>query len=921
LNIKLHKGNVILLALTKLLLFALIGTIHSLTYAQNYYSKSFTIADGLNSNNVYDLLEDKYGRIIAATDNGLNIFEGNSIKQIKSNNHLTYLKLSKGEGKTLANTIEGKLVLIHKNNRTNISANQNIIDSVCKGVRPYYIIEDKNRLFFSYASLYEINGTAVKQHIKGGTVLKDWYQVTVFKSSGDFCYFAIDSPILIDNSDYLSFSIPYIEGYYDIRLVKHGDRVFYTYAGNLYEYNKKSTLVTSFQKPNIYAIHANDERLLIGNQKGEIIEYNITTTNKTIIANFTKPITAIITLKSGDIFVSTEGAGIFLINTSFIRKYENIEGNITKSYGINGQLHLILDKDLYNPNLKHLVRKNAQFISNFQGLYIDLYGQNIKTKVQFRKDGLIKFIEPLNDSQFIIPEYKSFSICTKKEKNDYEFNFIESFPFKTSCIKKINDHTLLIGTFNGLVVYDIKNKSYQAIYEEIVEGARINDICKIGPSLFMISVNGIGLFQYNSLIKQLTRLTPFDNIHVYQIIAMDNEQLITYSNTWLYVLDKTHNGGFHISNAYSIEGISDLRIINKSVMICANGLLFELDQNRLSRRNDISIFINQLNYSFAYDSKNKEIPWFTSFIDFPKNDALYHLQIIKKSDTITIETEKNTLDFSGFAFGKYKCLVTLNPSLKISKTIPAIFIEILPPWYFKTSMIVVYFLIILILFFIIIYWIFKRQQQVAYREKEQLVLALNSLKNTFNPHYISNALNGIQHLAFEGNFERLNTYIASFAQWIKMSLAFNERHSVSLNEELLIAQQFLNTEKEKNHFDFKFLILNQSETVFTVPVFLLQPIIENICKYSFKSKFKNKLTISAIVKADILKIYLMDNSDGVVKNNPNSSKLGLKIIKKKLELFDKEMKNKKKSTYQIFYFKGKGTVSVLTVINNIKNAK
>ena len=98
-----------------------------------------------------------------------------------------------------------------------------------------------------------------------------------------------------------------------------------------------------------------------------------------------------------------------------------------------------------------------------------------------------------------------------------------------------------------------------------------------------------------------------------------------------------------------------------------------------------------------------------------------------------------------------------------------------------------------------------------------------------------------------------------------------------------------------------------------IPFFILQPIVENVFKYSFVDQSNPKISIIVSERLNAIEILIIDNCHGQIIINNRSSQSGLNIVRKKLELYDKLLKNKQKSFYKISFYKGIGSVSKMII--------
>lgn len=262
----------------------------------------------------------------------------------------------------------------------------------------------------------------------------------------------------------------------------------------------------------------------------------------------------------------------------------------------------------------------------------------------------------------------------------------------------------------------------------------------------------------------------------------------------------------------------------------------------------------------------------------------------------------------------------LNPILGISSNSFKLYVQLLPPWYYSLPAKVLYFIFSLILISLIIFLITKRYKSIYQKKFIETQLELAAVRNILKPHFVHNTLNTLQSLIYYKDFENVNDYIVKLSKWFRSSLKDNQEQIVLVSKELELIMAYINLEKIKLPKTFKTLILDKTKvsSALKVPFFILQPVVENVFKYSLISKDDPRLSIIISEYDKYLEILVMDNGSGEKGVNSNSTNSGINLIKKKLELCDKLSKTKHNSSYQISYNKGVGAISKIKIYDPIR---
>lgn len=197
----------------------------------------------------------------------------------------------------------------------------------------------------------------------------------------------------------------------------------------------------------------------------------------------------------------------------------------------------------------------------------------------------------------------------------------------------------------------------------------------------------------------------------------------------------------------------------------------------------------------------------------------------------------------------------------------------------------------------------RRNAQKKYRlEREMLNLQLKSTRNQASPHFTYNLLNAISSAILHEEKKKAHSMVTSMGQLMRSSLENSEKIERTLKEELEFVDNFLSLEKQRFNgtLNYELEIADDVNTEIPVPKMLLQIFVENAIKHGIQHLMDRKGKVSIIVlshqERNIVKIT--DNGIGrkaAKKHNAKSSKTGLKIVDKIVQL------HKKLNDYEIDY--------------------
>ena len=136
------------------------------------------------------------------------------------------------------------------------------------------------------------------------------------------------------------------------------------------------------------------------------------------------------------------------------------------------------------------------------------------------------------------------------------------------------------------------------------------------------------------------------------------------------------------------------------------------------------------------------------------------------------------------------------------------------------------------------------------------------------------------------NPDKARNMILKLSDFLRYTLASNERQTTSLSDEIKNIRLYLDIEKIRFEDKFEF-IENVEEECLTVkvPSMILQPLFENAIKHAvYEALDKVTINLTAKIKNDFMEINVENNfDDNSVKKSGTG--IGLSNIKSRLELF------------------------------------
>jgi LytS/YehU family sensor histidine kinase len=179
---------------------------------------------------------------------------------------------------------------------------------------------------------------------------------------------------------------------------------------------------------------------------------------------------------------------------------------------------------------------------------------------------------------------------------------------------------------------------------------------------------------------------------------------------------------------------------------------------------------------------------------------------------------------------------------------------------------------IIVLLVVIVYSYMRKQRLAAAldnqnKEIQRLnsMLEIRALRSQMDPHFVFNALNGLQHFLKVNSAEASIEYLSRLARLIRLTLQNASRDWVKLSEEVEILKLYLEVERYRfpGKFEFEFSI-DKSVANEKVPFLVIQPSVENAVLHGLIPRKENggKLLIKAERIDDTLQITVQDNGVG-----------------------------------------------------------
>jgi sensor histidine kinase YesM len=184
--------------------------------------------------------------------------------------------------------------------------------------------------------------------------------------------------------------------------------------------------------------------------------------------------------------------------------------------------------------------------------------------------------------------------------------------------------------------------------------------------------------------------------------------------------------------------------------------------------------------------------------------------------------------------------------------------------------------------------------------KEKLETELKFLRNQVNPHFLLNTLNNIYALARKGADETAEV-VLRLSELLQFMLYESSGKFITLRDEIKVFEGYLELEmiRYSERLSVSLHKVTDNDSYLITP-FLLLPFVENAFKHGVsETRFESFVNIDITVKNGILQFMIENNYQGR-KDEPPTTNIGLRNVRRQLELSYRDYKLDVRAEDQLF---------------------
>jgi len=891
--------------------------------AQNFSSIHYSEKDGLPSNTVYDITQDKDGFIWFGTENGLSRFDGKNFKTLTTKDGIP----------------DNAVLKVHGDKTGRVYFSPFTYTPYCYYKDSIYKlrIPDQYKVDMANASLYYtkgdqviivgINDTYISRNNDSVIPLHDLYKKVPAKN---LTLFANDTLIITGNNDSL-FSIKN-----DISVTtSHYSRekkLLYAMTGQPIQINSPSikSISNGIRLANNMFVVCNDNTVFFLLQSTGHVLYKIK------IEKFSNAFVD----NENNLWITTLGNGVYRF-PSFDFRHTDF-GGTNEIYTINNFNNTIIAGSDFSQSF--VIRNEETLLLSNYSYYLSQSDNPVARTT--KRNRILKFL-PGKENLFIGAD----AFLLKIDRHS-RIRFSRIFPIKDIdtaagqllvCTGKssllLDEETLLvkdtllnqrstcgifyqgdyyIGTIGGLVKIDSKSKRLTmlgSMYSPLK--SRIAALSRGRNNDLWIATSGLGLVHYKNgkVINVLNTETGISSDICTSLFVDSNEVWLGTSKGLNRIIPRGENWditSITIANGLAANFINSVYVHNNVVYTGTSAGLTYFNKNSLSEKSICRLHITGISagnntlkkdsiLSFPHNTLNIKIE-FTAISFKSAGDIRYYHRLKGLEDDWNVTTD-NFVNYSTLPPGDYTLMIKAINKFGVESETKEISIRIHPAWWqtwpFWLAVIGLLLLLIAVVYRRNIHSIRKKEKLKRETEARFAALEQQALQAQMNPHFIFNSLNSIQSFILDLDVEGANKYLTTFASLIRQTLDNSSSPLISLSSELKYLDTYLQLEKLRFKDKFNYTIqtgddINQQATL--IPGMLIQPYVENSLRHGIQHRKDNQ---------GIISIEVTGTTGGITYTIKDNG-----VGRKKSE----ELKSRKHIEYQ-----SKGTAISLKRINAINN--
>ncbi|HBF19928.1 MAG: hypothetical protein CMI36_05240 [Owenweeksia sp.] len=484
---------------------------------------------------------------------------------------------------------------------------------------------------------------------------------------------------------------------------------------------------------------------------------------------------------------------------------------------------------------------------------------------------------------------------------------LESPAHQPKAVSALPDFSKIWLGFNiGLFVYE--NGKTQSLGEtHPVFNDRIADLDLLGNGCLLVTTRENGVFKYDYHTRKIQHLDGIPDNNCQRSYIDDKGRLWVASLSGVTRVTQPHSSSPQYHHYSYHDGllsreVYDITVYNNHIWAISNKGISRWNYDWTPPKIDVPVAITGWE---ANDQKKPvegktELNYKESHVAFTfkaisfREPAHFMYRLRGLHDNWIVSPEPKAI-YSALQPGSYSLELRTPGDNKIHSTVA---FSIAPPfwqnpWYWSVA--------VVLIAGTTFYFLSVRYRLLA-RENKLYKLFVQAeekaLRAQMNPHFLFNAFNSILELLAKHEYNRAQHYMRSFASLMRTVLRLSRSGEIALADEIQMLELYLQIEKlrfgDKLHYEIVLSRDVRAEIVLLPSSMLLQPYVENALKHGIRSRRDNKglVRITFTKNGDCLVVRIEDNGKGYKSFSANKSSYGMKITHDRIRFIDPTEKYK-----------------------------
>lgn len=523
-----------------------------------------------------------------------------------------------------------------------------------------------------------------------------------------------------------------------------------------------------------------------------------------------------------------------------------------------------------------------------------LNGKTIKEKQS--PNLVIKAVQKIGDVYIIASSYGTY---LQSEMISESWSREIDYDFKNNII--------WIASNDGLLQL-IPHANTWKVNNELFKGQQIlsNDLDLSNNLVYTLTYDGsVYAVSPDGDIEKTAQLP--ENVQSYKLKYYQNRiYLATNKGLWIFDLEKKAWEKFNVLTGLASNNVQDLVIVNESIWLATGKGLQKIPVTSTNKKTQARVYLKKIRIENKIILEPIELlsEYGQALILYPEassyssNSNFLFAYRVNKGDWIKLPSSIEQIEIQNLPSGNIEIeLKAIDHLGRDSENSIILKGYVNPPFWLKWWFYLFLLTVGIIVSMLISFQIIRSIKQKEHAKTQLVNSQLKAIRAQMNPHFMYNTLNSIQDLILQNDIKNTNYYLSKFSLLMRQILAFSEEETVLLSEEVEMLQNYLELEKLRFGNEFNFILeigenIDPDRTY--IPSLILQPYIENAIKHGLlHKKGIKKLDIIFSLKGTFLEICIQDNGIGRKRSEEIKHRNGIfhksfaeNAIQKRLELLN-----------------------------------